>query len=184
MSKISILELIGFVFIILVGAMFHFIYEWSGHNKFAAFFCAVNESVWEHMKMAMGPSFLWILIEMIFLMENDNFFIAKFVSLAVMLVSIPAIFYVYYSVLKKEVLIFGILDFFISILLGQMASNAVLHANVLPFYLKYLSIVGLVVIFILYMTRTFIPGKGIIFKDFSNDKYGLNAHTHHNHHKN
>ena len=61
------LEAFGLLFLIVFGTCAHFIYEWSGHNKLAGVICAVNESTWEHMKLVIGPSLIWMIVEAPFL---------------------------------------------------------------------------------------------------------------------
>ena len=41
----------GFVFEGALGTLLHFVFDWSGGNVAAALFSAVNESIWEHMKL-------------------------------------------------------------------------------------------------------------------------------------
>lgn len=41
----------------LAGTILHFVYDWSGHNVFVAFFSPVSESVWEHLKLFFVPAF-------------------------------------------------------------------------------------------------------------------------------
>jgi hypothetical protein len=36
----------------LLGSVLHFLFDWTKHNRFIAFFSAVNESYWEHIKIA------------------------------------------------------------------------------------------------------------------------------------
>ena len=43
---------IAIIFISVIGTLLHFMYEWSGHNKVVSLFAAVNESTWEHIKIA------------------------------------------------------------------------------------------------------------------------------------
>lgn len=47
------------VFIMIAGTLLHFAYEWSGMNSIVAMFAAVNESVWEHLKLFFVPAFLF-----------------------------------------------------------------------------------------------------------------------------
>lgn len=47
-----ILKLIGMIFIIFLGSMLHFTFELSGRNPLVSVFSAVNESVWENLKLA------------------------------------------------------------------------------------------------------------------------------------
>lgn len=39
----------------LLGSLLHFVFDWTGHNRFAAIFSAVDESYWEHIKIAVWP---------------------------------------------------------------------------------------------------------------------------------
>jgi len=50
-KPILIFELLGIVFIVLVGSALHFTFELSGDNPLVGVFSAVNESVWEHLKL-------------------------------------------------------------------------------------------------------------------------------------
>lgn len=43
-----------------VGALLHFVYEWSGEQKVVGWLAPVNESVWEHLKLVWLPVFLWV----------------------------------------------------------------------------------------------------------------------------
>jgi hypothetical protein len=43
-------ELCGIVFVFLLGALLHFVFEWSGESKIVGAMASVNESVWEHFK--------------------------------------------------------------------------------------------------------------------------------------
>src|SRR5690625_4235364 len=42
----------------VVGSILHFIYDWSGGQRWAAVLGAVNESYWEHIKIAIWPVLL------------------------------------------------------------------------------------------------------------------------------
>src|SRR5690606_8039947 len=46
----------------LVGSLLHFAYDWSRHNRFVAVFAAVNESYWEHIKIAFWPVLVWFIV--------------------------------------------------------------------------------------------------------------------------
>ena len=62
-KKVLIYEVVGTLFIIFLGSAFHFTYELSGRVAVIGAFSAVNESVWEHLKLPFWPSLLWMLIE-------------------------------------------------------------------------------------------------------------------------
>ena len=49
--RVLFFELTGIVFIIILGSILHFTFEWSGSQVVVGVFSAVNESVWEHFKL-------------------------------------------------------------------------------------------------------------------------------------
>ena len=51
--------LTGFLTTAVLGTLAHFAYRWSDGALLAGVFCAVNESVWEHMKLLFFPVFLF-----------------------------------------------------------------------------------------------------------------------------
>ena len=56
-------ELAGVPFIFCIGALLHFVYEWAGAWWPLALVAAVNESVWEHLKLAFWPSVIYAAVE-------------------------------------------------------------------------------------------------------------------------
>ena len=55
--------LISFLVISIVGALLHFVYEWSNHNNIISLFAAVNESTWEHIKMGLSSALLFSIFD-------------------------------------------------------------------------------------------------------------------------
>ena len=51
-SKILKWELYGILVLSLLGTVMHFVFDWSGQSAPVGAFAAVNESVWEHLKLA------------------------------------------------------------------------------------------------------------------------------------
>jgi hypothetical protein len=48
--------------IVLAGSALHFAFDWSGHWLPLALIAAVNESVWEPMKLAFWPAVTWAVL--------------------------------------------------------------------------------------------------------------------------
>ena len=93
---------IAIIFISTIGTLLHFMYEWSGHNKVVSLFAAVNESTWEHIKIALTPTFIWTLYDGAVYGLNPNYFEAKALSILVIIVLIPLLFYAYQLITKKS----------------------------------------------------------------------------------
>ncbi|MCI6019517.1 MAG: DUF6512 family protein, partial [Clostridiales bacterium] len=54
--------IIGTLFVLILGTLSHFFYEWSNQNFFVGLVSPVNESTWEHMKLLFFPMLLYALI--------------------------------------------------------------------------------------------------------------------------
>lgn len=170
------IKLIGFLFILTLGVLAHFFFDWSRHQKIFALLTAVNESTWEHIKLALGPSFLWMVIEAHLVELNNNFLLSQLVSLLAIIIFIPACYYSYYIIFKRSILVLNIIGFSFSIALGQAFSYLVYnYGNVSPLGC-YFSFLGVIAIFIAYLTFTYYPPKNFLFKDPLTNKYGLDAH--------
>jgi len=77
-QKLKNWEIFGIFFLIIVGSFFHFLFELSNYNIVVAAFAAVNESVWEHLKLAFFPLLIFSLIEYNFIKDlTRNFIIAR-----------------------------------------------------------------------------------------------------------
>lgn len=170
------IELIGFFFILIMGTLSHFFYEWSGHKKIFAIFFAVNESTWEHIKLALGPTFLWMLIETPFLELNNNFLLSKLVCLLTIIIFIPVFYYTYRAIFKKNIFLLNILEFILAIALGQTLSYIVYNSPVVSPIICYISFLLINIILILYLTCTYYPPRNFLFQDPINKKYGVDAH--------
>lgn len=53
---------IGMILVAIAGTISHFVYALTGYNNFIGLFFPVNESVWEHMKLAFFPMLIFTLI--------------------------------------------------------------------------------------------------------------------------
>ena len=167
---------LGVIVISLIGTIAHFLYEWSHHNHIIGLFAAVNESTWEHIKIAVTPTLLWSLYDGAIYGLNPNYFLAKLASLIVIIFFIPIVFYSYQHLTHKPVLVVDILTFYTAILLSQLTFYAVINLPPVWPILQYLATLGTFVFFGAYMTLTLEPLKNLIFKDPITGKYGFRAH--------
>ena len=85
----------GFAATAVGGTLLHFLYEWSGEKPWVALFSAVNESVWEHMKLLYFPLMVFALVQRLYLRDIPHFWWVKWIGTAVGLLLIPTLFYLY-----------------------------------------------------------------------------------------
>jgi len=180
-KKISVLryELFGILFISLLGGLLHFTFELSCYNPIVGIFSAVNESVWEHLKLGFWPILLLTIIEYWSIKENtNNFFLAKTASAYSIIFVIPIIFYSYTSITGESIFLIDILSFIIAVIVGQFLSYQILKYKQLPKASKWVSLIALIVLAILFVVFTFYPPSLPPFQDSINGEYGIINHSH------
>jgi hypothetical protein len=162
----------------LLGSILHFTYDWSKHDKRVAIFSAVNESYWEHIKIAFWPVLLLALVEFAFGGHSHlSFLPAKTIALYSIPVSMIAFVFAYKRVTRKNVLLLDILAFLVSVALAQVISSLILtqlDANVWTVALSALFLLILVTSFALFTLHP--PEEPDFFKDPITLDYGVKAH--------
>lgn len=177
-KPVFLYELVGMIFIIILGSLLHFTFEWSGYQPLVGVFSAVNESVWEHLKLGFWPTLLYAIIEYRFLRKYArNFFLGKAVGIYIIPIVIMFTFYSY-TVFLEENLFVDILTFIMAVVIGQLASYKVLTYRKLPEKLDRISLVALVVLGLAFIIFTFYPPSLTIFQDPVSGEYGIVNHFH------
>lgn len=172
--RILFFELVGIIFIIVFGSILHFIFEWSGNQAIVGFFSAVNESVWEHLKLGFWSAVAFALIEFKYLKKaTNNFLVAKTVGIYLIPVVIMVIFYSYTSILDESILVIDILSFIIAIIVGQLVSYRLLTGKTLPYNLDRVSLIALLLLGLTFVLFTFYPPQLPMFQDPITGEYGI-----------
>ena len=114
-------ELIGLLVTIAAGNLLHFVYDWTGGSVVAAVFSAVNESVWEHMKLLAVPWILWTVVQAV-AVGRGPVFSARTAGLLAGLAAIPVLYYTYTGALGRNVSLVNILIFQLAVLLAYGVS--------------------------------------------------------------
>ena len=169
--------ILSVIVISIVGTFSHFLYDISNHNKVIGLFSAVNESTWEHVKIALTPTLLWGLIDGLIYGNNPNYFLAKFISLLIIIILMPVLYYGHKAIIKKEIFILDIISFYVVIITSQYLFYVLLRINATPYIIEYISCIGIFLLFGGYMIHTLMPAKSFMFKDPITNKYGYNAHS-------
>ena len=171
--KILALEIAGTLFIIFLGTALHFTFDFSGRNPIVGSFSAVNESVWEHLKLPFWPALLLMLIEIYPLRkEVSNFFAAKAIGLIVMIVIIPAVFYAY-TVFTEEILVVDIATFMIAVVVGQVTSYKLYKKDTSSKRTEIVALIVITLLAIIFVTFTYYPPHLSIFQDSNTGQYGI-----------
>ncbi|MDD3946865.1 MAG: DUF6512 family protein [Clostridia bacterium] len=175
-SKLGCYHIIGSLFVIVIGSLLHYVYQWSGNNKLVGVFGSVNESTWEHMKLLFWPMLVFTIIELFaYGKEYPNFIGIKAISLLIGLIAIPILFYTYTGIVGENYLIADISVFIISVMLSYILSYYLLNKT--DVFSSCVATVTGIVIFVLltisFIIFTFKPPKIALFLDPSQDFYGM-----------
>jgi len=162
----------------VVGSVLHFTYEWCHENKFVAMFAAVNESTWEHIKLALSGIFLCTLGDVWFLGSNPNYWFARSISFLVPVLVIPVLFYGYQIFTKHSILPVDITIFIIASFLSSLTLVLILDARPIGAAGEVVSIVISMIIIASYLLLTRFPlHHNFLFEDPITHQYGYEGHS-------
>jgi hypothetical protein len=163
--------IIGIFFVLSVGSLAHFLYDWSGNNPIVGLFTPVNESVWEHMKLLFFPMLLYSLA-MILKFQQKYPCITSALCFGILIgtILIPIFYYSYTYLLGKNIFILDISTFILSIVIAFLCSYRLTLSCRLESYKSLLCILaGL--LFIFFFLFTYFPPNTTIFQDPTNASF-------------
>ncbi len=168
------LELLGIPFIVIVGSLLHFTFAWSGYWPPVALMPAVNESVWEHLKLAFWPALVWAAAVLVALRPNSvQFWSARGYTLLIAPLLIVSIFYTYTAILGRNFLALDIATFVIAVVAGQVGSSALASAPRPSSYAIAAGIILLICQLAAYSTFTYYPPPLSLFTDSRDGTRGI-----------
>ena len=108
----------------ILGSLNHFLYDWTGGSSFAALFCPINESPWEHLKLLFFP-FLFVTLgtAALYRFRDRRFFYCRFLGVLCGMAFILISFYTYTGIWGTHVLILDLLIFFLGVVLSFSAAR-------------------------------------------------------------
>ncbi len=171
-NKIRNYQIFSCIFACIASTLLHFTYEFFGKNIFVASFSAVNESVWEHLKLLFFPMLLTTIVGYFYTRKNTpNFLCSKTLSILATMAFIVIFFYTYTGIIGKSIVFIDIALFFVAVILGEYLAykliitkfkcNAILSSFIL-----------LITLFAFIIFTYFTPKIGI-FKDAITNEYGI-----------
>lgn len=170
-------ELAGAVFMILAGAALHFLFDLAGGRPALALVAAVNESIWEHLKLAFWPGLLWAgLAPRPAGLRRRNLLAAKGPGLLATAALIVAVFTAYTAILGRNLLALDIGTFVLAILIGQGLSVVLLTGGLMQRPAFRRACLSLLVLQILaYSLFTYLPPDHWLFIEASSGARGIPA---------
>ncbi|MGE4483698.1 MAG: DUF6512 family protein [Oscillospiraceae bacterium] len=173
--KLKRWHIAGVIFTLILGTLLHFTYDFSGQNAAVGIFSAVNESVWEHLKLLIIPIIVISSIEWFVHGEKyKNFIPVKLLSVLLGMATIVVIFYTYVSVTGENYLWADIGLFVLSVILAYLFSYKMLQTE--HFTSKSANLAaafGFILLLACVIVFTFNPPDCALFQDPISGTYGV-----------
>lgn len=174
MKKNIILKFIIFsgIFVMILGTLLHFTYEWSGNNQFIASFSAVNESTWEHLKLLFFPMLLTTIIEFFYLEKScPNYWCARLFGILTAILFTIVFFYTYTGIIGTNFAFVDISIFFVAVILGELVSYKVLVSSF--DCNSSVALVGIILLLACFIIFTYFTPEIGLFKDPVTGLFGI-----------
>ena len=168
--------LIGVVPVFAFGSLLHFTFAWGGEWWVTAIFSAVNESTWEHLKIAFWPGLSCAFVRS-FLSQHraTASWSAHGYGLITVSVLVVFLFYSYTAMIGRNFLAADISIFFIGIYFGQVVSVTSVSFLVRMLILRWMGLGLLAIQIYAFSCFTFWPPQTPLFEDPRNGRFGISA---------
>ncbi len=161
-------ELLGFIFIVLLGSALHFTFDASERFWVVGVFSAMNESVWEHLKLAFWPSLFWTGVLYIHgASATKNFWVGRTIALALPPLLIAGGFYAYTAILGSHWLVLDIGLFVFSVAVGQLCAVLIYRTKFPASELRWMWAGSIILMTFVFSVASFFPPDLPIFIDES-----------------
>ncbi|MBP1743124.1 MAG: hypothetical protein H6Q58_102 [Firmicutes bacterium] len=164
--------------IALPAGVMHFLYELSGNMAAVGLFAPVNESVWEHQKLAFVPMLLWWILSFIVLRKRPGmsalrWFFSGAVAELVCPLFIISFFYIHTGALGLHSLLLDVSSLFIGVILAQTGGlHAYRYSRLSPIWVFVIFLMT-ALLFLAYIVFTFAPPHLPLFMDSLTGSYGM-----------
>lgn len=164
-------QLAGFVFAGIMGVILHFLFDWSGGSIIVAPFSAVNESIWEHMKLLFFSLFIFAFVESRYI--NHNFWCVKLAGIVFGVVLIPVLYYFINGAFGITPDWVNISLYFIAAAASYIIENCLLKLNRPICKSPWVALAALWIIALVFVIFTFVPPQIPLFEDPITGGYGF-----------
>ena len=154
--------LIPYCFVTILGVLLHFTYAWSGRNAFVGIFSAVNESIWEHLKLIYFPMLLLTVIQFSYAKSNRKKRLpARLCGILYAMGFTIVSYYTYTGILGTNIDTVNILIFFLSIAVAfYVEAKTDGHTKLST----QSAVIIMMLLFFLFLQFTYMPPKLAIFQ--------------------
>ena len=174
--RLILWELGSFIWVVLAGSALHFSFEFSEFWTPLAFISAVNESVWEHLKMYFWPGLIYALVQYTYTRDiANNYWLAKLGSLIMTPIGIVISFYGYLAITLplygKGFFELDLMTMVFGLTLGSITAYKIMISPKLDKPSKNTVIAGYLTLVAMFSTFTYYPPKIFLFENYFGYEY-------------
>lgn len=173
MKKSLLWQVSSFIFTCILGVLLHFLFDWSGQNAIVGTFSAVNESIWEHIKLVFFPMFIFSLIQSRYQSyKYPDFWCIKLIGTLIAMIFIPVLYYTINGIFGPTPDWVNVTIFIVSVAVSAFSEYVLLGGNNIKCTFPQRAIIPFVLIAIVFIVFTFIPPQIPLFGDPITKSYG------------
>jgi len=173
-NSLVFFQFTGFLFVSAAGVLLHYAFDWSIESPIVAPFAAINESIWEHMKLLFFPLLVYAFLENHMTKHKiENFWSIKLLGTVMGIFLIPMIYYTYTTGLGITADCLNIATFFVVAASVYTAETFLFNSCNLPCTSQGVALVILLLIALTFVVFTFYPPMLPLFQDPLTGAYGI-----------
>ena len=173
-KRYALSEAVGVAVIYSAAVLLHFIYQLSGGGTLAVIFGAVNESVWEHVKIFTEAYCGYALLQLLWLrVPFKRYLVGKCCGLYVLMAGMIGFFYLYTSFTGEAILWVDIVSSAVTVAAAQLCSYLVATkwSGAQEYFAPALLLIMLY--YLMFFSFTVFPPRIGLFRDPITGGYGI-----------
>ena len=173
-KSFEISEAVGVPAIYAIATLLHFVYPLSGGSTLAIIFGAVNESVWEHLKIFTAGFCAWALLQLMWVkVPFKKYLAAKCCGLYLLMAGIAGFYYLYISIAGRSILLVDLISSAAVLAAAQFTSYRMTVGRIKTedFFVPALLLIMLY--YLMFFAFTVFPPQADIFRDPRSGEYGI-----------
>ena len=170
----SFWQFAGFVFTAVAGTLFHFLYDWSGQQVAVGLFAAVNESIWEHMKLLFFPMLIFAVVQWLVIGREDaDHWCVTSLGIVMGTLLVPVLYYAYSGAFGINADYVNVTIFFVAAAIAYSLQAFLFRRGTFSCRYPALAVAVLLGIAVLFGIFTFTPPEIPLFEDPINSSFGI-----------
>lgn len=173
-KKIRDSELVGIVVVYSMAVLLHFVYPLSGNSTLSILFGAVNESVWEHVKIFAAAYVTYAVIQLMWVrVPFRRYVAAKVIGLYALSLGIITFYYLYTAIVGESVAAVNVLSSLLFVIGAQGLSLWLTEGSKNPEPIYYPALCLLMLFFLMFFSFTIFPPRIDLFRDPVSGMFGI-----------